>query len=321
MKFSVVIATRDRAALLDGALRSLATQVGAPEIEAVVVDNGSTDTTREVAAAYGAVYVFEAAPNRARARNAGVARASGEIVLFVDDDVVLPPFFVAAHARAHAAQTFPHVVTGPIINVPSAEHRPVPSFGNASNAFFCTCNASVPRNTLQSVGGFDESFDKYGWEDTELGARLRRFDVRRIFAWDAYLWHIKPPTTETLDAALLKTIEKARMAAKFVRKDTSARSSRPAPTPRTACARNCSRPRRRKRGSRASRPAIACRRRWRASRAGSCSTASTSTNSNARSAKWPRACCSCDSTGSATRSCARRYSKRCAPPVTRSASR
>jgi glycosyltransferase involved in cell wall biosynthesis len=224
MKFSVVIATRDRAALLDGALRSLATQVGAPEIEAVVVDNGSTDTTREVAAAYGAVYVFEAAPNRARARNAGVARASGEIVLFVDDDVVLPPFFVAAHARAHAAQTFPHVVTGPIINVPSAEHRPVPSFGNASNAFFCTCNASVPRNTLQSVGGFDESFDKYGWEDTELGARLRRFDVRRIFAWDAYLWHIKPPTTETLDAALLKTIEKARMAAKFVRKDTSLRA-------------------------------------------------------------------------------------------------
>jgi glycosyltransferase involved in cell wall biosynthesis len=224
MKISVVIATRDRAALLDGALRSLAAQVGAPAIETIVVDNGSSDATREVAAAHGAVYAFEAAPNRARARNAGVAIASGEIVLFVDDDVVLPPFFVAAHARAHAAQTFPHVVTGPIINVPSADHRPVPSFGNASNAFFCTCNASLPRNTFQSVGGFDESFDKYGWEDTELGTRLRRFDVRRIFAWDAYLWHIKPPATETLDAALLKTIEKARMAAKFVRKDTSLRA-------------------------------------------------------------------------------------------------
>jgi glycosyltransferase involved in cell wall biosynthesis len=224
MKFSVVIATRDRAALLDGALRSLATQVGAPAIETIVVDNGSTDGTREVAAAHGATYVYEARPNRALARNAGVARATGEVLLFVDDDVVLPPFFVAAHARAHAAHTFPHVVTGPIINVPSADQRPVPSFANASNAFFCTCNASVPRNTFQSVGGFDESFDKYGWEDTELGARLRKFDVRRTFAWDAYLWHIKPPASETLDAALLKTIEKARMAAKFVRKDTSLRA-------------------------------------------------------------------------------------------------
>jgi len=224
MNISVVIATRDRAALLDGALRSLAAQVGVAAVEAVVVDNGSTDATRAVAAAHGATYIYEPQPNRARARNAGVARASGEILLFVDDDVVLPPFFVAAHARVHAAHTFPHVVTGPIINVPSAEQRPVPSFAHASNAFFCTCNASVPRTTFASVGGFDESFDKYGWEDTELGTRLRRFDVRRTFAWDAYLWHIKPPATETLDAALLKTIEKARMAAKFVRKDTSLRA-------------------------------------------------------------------------------------------------
>jgi len=224
MKISVVIATRNRAALLDGALRSIANQVGAPAIETIVVDNGSTDDTAAVAQAHGVAVVAVPEPNRARARNAGIAQAGGEIVLFVDDDVLLPPFFVAAHARVHAAHTFPHVVTGPIINVPGADQRPVPSLAHASNAFFCTCNASVPRTTLLAVGGFDESFDQYGWEDTELGARLRRFDVRRTFAWDAYLWHIKPPATETLDAALLKTIEKARMAAKFVRKDASLRT-------------------------------------------------------------------------------------------------
>jgi glycosyltransferase involved in cell wall biosynthesis len=224
MKISVVIATRNRDALLDGALASLRAQLGAPEIEAVVVDNGSSDDTRAVAERHAAAYVFEARPNRALARNAGIAAATGEIVLFVDDDVVLPPYFVAAHARAHAAAGVAHVVTGPIINVPSAAVRPVPTFLNGSNAFFCTCNASVPRSALDAVGGFDESFDKYGWEDTELGVRLRNFDVRRRFVWEAYLWHIKPPATETLDAALEKTIEKARMAAKFVRKDPSRRA-------------------------------------------------------------------------------------------------
>lgn len=224
MKFSVVIATRNRAALLDGALTSLRAQLGAPEIEAIVIDNGSSDDTRAVAERHGATYVFEPVPNRSRARNAGLAVASGAIVLFVDDDVVLPPYFVAAHARAQAAETFPHVVSGPIINVPSPDMRPVPTFLNASNAFFCTCNVSVPLSALQAVGGFDESFDAYGWEDTELGVRLRNFDVRRHFAWEAYLWHIKPPATETLDAALEKTIEKARMAAKFVRKDPSRRA-------------------------------------------------------------------------------------------------
>ena len=224
MKFSVVIATRDRADLLDGALRSLGAQVGAPPIERIVVDNGSTDATRVVARAHDAIYAFEPRPNRALARNAGVALAGGDVVLFIDDDVVLPPFFVAAHARVHAANTFPHVATGPIINVRSARERPVPTFGNASGAFFCTCNASLPRNIFNAVGRFDESFDKYGWEDTELGVRLRKFDVRRTFAWDAYLWHVKAPAAETLDAALGKAIEKARMAAKFVRKDSSLRA-------------------------------------------------------------------------------------------------
>jgi glycosyltransferase involved in cell wall biosynthesis len=224
MKISVVIATRNRAALLAGALSSLRAQLGAPEIEAIVIDNGSSDATREVAERHGATYVFEGQPNRALARNAGIAVATGEIVLFVDDDVVLPPYFVAGHARTHAAGIFPLVVTGPIINVPAPGVRPVPTFLNGSNAYFCTCNVSVPRSALEAVGGFDESFDKYGWEDTELGVRLRNFDVRRRFVWDAYLWHIKPPQTETLAAALEKTIEKARMAAKFVRKDPSRRA-------------------------------------------------------------------------------------------------
>jgi len=202
----------------------LRAQIGAPALETIVVDNGSSDGTRAVAERAGATYRFEARPNRALARNAGIAVATGEIVLFVDDDVIVPPYFVAAHARAHAAAIFPHVVSGPIINVPAANVRPVPTFLNGSNAFFCTCNVSVPRSALQAVGGFDESFDKYGWEDTELGVRLRNFDVRRRFVWEAYLWHIKPPATETLDAALEKTIEKARMAAKFVRKDPSRRA-------------------------------------------------------------------------------------------------
>ena len=224
MTLSVVIATRNRAALLDGALASLRAQAGAGKLETIVVDNGSSDATRAVAGQHGVTYLFEERPNRALARNAGIAAASGEIVLFVDDDVVLPPYFVAAHARAHAASIFPHVVTGPIINVPAADVRPVPTLRNGSNAYFCTCNVSVPRSALEAVGGFDESFDKYGWEDTELGMRLRNFDVRRRFVWEAYLWHIKPPATETLDAALEKTIEKARMAAKFVRKDPSRRA-------------------------------------------------------------------------------------------------
>ena len=223
MTFSVVIATKDRAPLLDAALASLRAQDGAPELELVVVDNGSSDATPQVARRHGAQYVFVAEPNRGKARNAGVARASGDAILFVDDDVVTPPHFVAAHAQAHDADIFPLAVSGPIVNIPDAALRPAPTAANFSRAFFVTCNVSVRRASLLAVGGFDEKFDLYGWEDTELGARLRDHGVRRAFAWDAYLWHIKPPTNESLEDALGKAIEKARMAARFVAKMPTAR--------------------------------------------------------------------------------------------------
>lgn len=218
MNLSIVIATKDRAALLDGALGSLRAQENAPEFELVVVDNGSSDATPEVARRHGASYTFVREPNRGKARNAGIAHASGELIAFVDDDVVVPPHFLAAHAAAHAAAIAPLAVSGPIMNIPDAAQRPVPSAANFSRAFFVTCNVSVRAASLRAVGGFDESFDLYGWEDTELGARLRECGVHRAFAWDAYLWHIKPPTPESLEDALDKAIEKARMAARFVGK-------------------------------------------------------------------------------------------------------
>ncbi len=224
-ELSVIVATRDRAKFLSRALESLARQRNAPPFEVIVVDNGSRDETPSVVAERrGAadvdvrrLYVPE--PNRGAARNAGIAAARGRTVVFVDDDVWLPEGFLAAHASAHPEGSPAHAVSGPIINVPTYEDRPTPSAVNFSNAFLCTCNVSVPRSSLVAVGGFDENFKLYGWEDTELGLRLRERGVRRGFAWDAHLYHIKPPQSETLAVVLRKTIERGRMAARLLAKN------------------------------------------------------------------------------------------------------
>jgi GT2 family glycosyltransferase len=229
MKVSIVIATKDRAAFLEHALESLALQTGAPDFEVIVVDNGSTDHTASVVQerrngrfAFSLLLLFVQEPNRGKARNVGIAAASGEVVLFVDDDVWLPEGFVAAHAEAHTGARM--CVSGPIMNVPSYEERPKPIARNYSGAFLCTCNASVSREALLDVGGFDERFHLYGWEDTDLGLRLRRSGLRRAFVWDAYLYHIKPPAGEALDPALRRTLEKARMAARLLEKDSGVRA-------------------------------------------------------------------------------------------------
>jgi glycosyltransferase involved in cell wall biosynthesis len=225
--FSVVIATKDRSGYLDRTLASLTQQSGAPMFEVIVVDNGSSDETPTVIERYrqsnlSIAHVFDARPNRGRARNLGVARATGDYIAFCDDDVWLPEGWLAAHAAAQAQDDF--VVNGPILNVPGYDRRPKPSVANYSGAFLCTCNASLAKVRFERAGGFDESFELYGWEDTELGLRLRAAGARRRFAWDAYLWHIKRPSENTLAVQLGKAVEKARMARRFVNKHPSARA-------------------------------------------------------------------------------------------------
>lgn len=227
MRITVVIATKDRAEYLDRALESFGKQIGAPSFDVVVVDNGSTDATPQIVEharsnqPYEIAYVYEERPNRGAARNRGIAAAQGHLVLFCDDDVYAPPGFLSAHDAAHTSSNM--VVTGPILNVPSYHERPKPALANYSRAFFCTCNVSVSKVALDAVGGFDEQFHLYGWEDTELGVRLREHGMRAKFSWDAYIWHIKPPEDVTLESELQKAIEKARMAVRFVQKNGSGR--------------------------------------------------------------------------------------------------
>jgi len=226
---SVVIATKDRARFLERALASFETQAGAPPFEVVVADNGSTDDTRGVTerqqarSAFAIEYVFEPEPNRGKARNRGIASARGELIAFCDDDVQVPPGWLAAHLAAHAGAPA-RIVNGPILNVASYDDKPKPTLANFSRASLCTCNASVPRAALESVGGFDESFDLYGWEDSELGIRLRDAGAGWKFAWDAPIWHVKPPEHNTLEVEARKAVEKARMARRFLDKHPSKRA-------------------------------------------------------------------------------------------------
>ena len=227
MRFSIVIATKDRAEYLDSAIESFGKQIGAPSFELIVVDNGSKDATPYIVErareqqAFEVTYVYEERPNRGAARNRGIKAATGHLILFCDDDVYAPPGFLAAHDAAHTSSNF--VVSGPILNVPSYHQRPKPAVTNFSRAFLCTCNVSVPKIALDALGGFDEQFNLYGWEDTELGVRLREHGMRAKFAWDAYIWHIKPPAGVSLESEMRKTIEKARMAVRFVQKNSSGR--------------------------------------------------------------------------------------------------
>ncbi len=63
---------------------------------------------------------------------------------------------------------------------------------NYSGNYFWTTNVSVPLATIRAIGGFDESFSEYGWEDIDVGLRLRSAGVRAVFYPSALVYHFKP---------------------------------------------------------------------------------------------------------------------------------
>ncbi len=226
MRLSVVVPTYNRSEVLRVCLASLARQtLSSDQFEVLVVDDGSTDDTESVVGSFrGALPVryLRQPQNRGRAaaRNRGIREASGDVVVFVDSDVFPVPGFLAAHRSVHLASPWA-VGRGPLLLTSHLDDpfgKP-PLLPDPSPAFLDTANASVRREHLLAAGGFDEEFRHYGWEDADLGLRLRRMGLRRVYDRRALAYHYQPPATpESVPELLQKEEERARMAVRFLRK-------------------------------------------------------------------------------------------------------
>lgn len=93
MKFSIIIPTYNRAAFLPKAIESVLNQTYT-DWELIIVDDGSTDNTREVVSQYNdgrITYIYQQNSERSAARNNGIAHAKGDYVCFLDSDNVMQP--------------------------------------------------------------------------------------------------------------------------------------------------------------------------------------------------------------------------------------
>lgn len=93
MKFSIIIPTYNRAAFLPKAIESVLAQTYT-DWELIVVDDGSTDNTKEVVSQYSdsrIIYIYQQNAERSAARNNGIAHAKGDYVCFLDSDNVMQP--------------------------------------------------------------------------------------------------------------------------------------------------------------------------------------------------------------------------------------
>ncbi|MFN2450454.1 MAG: glycosyltransferase [Candidatus Baltobacteraceae bacterium] len=199
MRATIQLCTYNRARLLERVLDACFEQTACGAYEVVLVNDGSTDDTARVIerakmrATCPFAVIDQVNSGLAAGRNAGIARASGERIIFIDDDVLPIPTFVAEHLRSHERFAL-RVVRGGAINVETFDDLPPPvwSLKHYSGNFFWTTNVSVPLAAIRAIGGFNTTFAEYGWEDIDVGLRLRFAGVKAAFNKRALVYHYKP---------------------------------------------------------------------------------------------------------------------------------
>lgn len=229
IKASVVIPARNCRQVLEKALEALLDQtVDQSVYEVIVVDDGSTDDTGKVAEKFGhsnLLCIRQDHSGRSKARNTGIRSASGEVIIFIDSDILVSRNFIQGHLNAHAAGG-DVIARGRVVNIPDIDKRYSPAFFSGfSAASFSTCNCSARKDSLVRAGLFDEDFTQYGWEDLELGHRLLKNGSKKVKASESVGFHVKPPLTcQRLAGQMQKELERGRMAVLYYKKDPTFRT-------------------------------------------------------------------------------------------------
>jgi glycosyltransferase involved in cell wall biosynthesis len=226
MEMSVVIPTYNRLPILQKCIKSLESQIYNFNYEIVIVDDGSDDGTIEWIESSDCSHVVlykQSHQGAAIARNLGIEKSRYETIVFIDSDLVVTPTFLSSHAEALIkARTKTgndrQFSYGAVINTsnfedPTSEPYKITDY---SAAFFATGNVAIAKHWLISVGLFDTRFRQYGWEDLELGVRLKNAKLTLIQCPDAVGYHWHPAfTLEQIPYLIDQEVQRGRMGVLF----------------------------------------------------------------------------------------------------------
>jgi glycosyltransferase involved in cell wall biosynthesis len=197
MRISIVIPAYNEEKFIGACLRSVLREARCygDEAEVVVINNASTDRTREVACGYPGVRVIdEPCKGLSRARHRGYLESRGDLVVNVDADCLMPRGYLSRVVRSFELDKRLALLTGPFLYhdlpqvaqvvtilfhlfqfVPNTIGQRIFRLGAVAQGG----NFTARRSALQKVGGYDTTLTFYG-EDTDIAIRLSRVGLVRF---------------------------------------------------------------------------------------------------------------------------------------------
>lgn len=203
MKLSFVIPTRNEENYIGQCLTSLLKAIGGrKDIEIIVVDNGSTDKTKEVVAKFPTVkLLLEPIPGTSRTRETGFRASRGELVGFIDADTILPPNWIPTAEHEFAKNKKMVCLSGPYLyyDLPGGINFLVKIFYLISYGVYVLTrfifraasvvtggNYVVRREALEAIGGHNVNITFYG-DDTDVALRMSKVgQVKFSFGFPVY---------------------------------------------------------------------------------------------------------------------------------------
>ena len=226
MSLAVIVNTYEQPVALDAVLARLC-QAPQPAEEIVVADDGSGPSTREVVAKWAKLapmpvrhaWQEHTGFRRARVLNLAIAMATTEVLVFLDGDCLPSPRFASDHRALAEAGYFvqcrrcfvveecvPDVLAGKVSLCSLALRGKITGLFKALRLPWPTvrrdqglrgilgCNLAIRRDDLVAVNGYDESYEGWGREDSDLAARLYHLGRRRKFVHGrAIVYHLNHP--------------------------------------------------------------------------------------------------------------------------------
>lgn len=203
MKVSVVIPAYNAEQTLDSCLRAFTRQtVPSDSFEVIVVDDGSTDRTAEIAQQFPIRYLHQENRGPASARNNGAAASKGDILLFTDSDCIPASHWIEEMTKPFrqkdvmavkgAYRTRQKEIVARFAQIEFEERFSLLEKAGKTD-MVDTYSAGYRRHIFQELNGFDTRFPVANNEDTELSYRMAALQLKMVFTPRAIVYHLGHP--------------------------------------------------------------------------------------------------------------------------------
>lgn len=235
MDISLVVPTYNRGRILGDFLDAIEGQTySAGKFELIIVNDGSTDQTRESIkkrakkSKIKIIFISQKHKGPAAARNLGIKRARGKIILFLGDDILPTPKLLSEHADWHKKFSQENIaVLGYTTWSPKLKVTRLMKWLEESGTQFAygdlqgkketdythlyTSNVSFKNNFLLKNGLFDEDFPFAAYEDLELGYRLKKKGLRILYNCRAIAYHYHLVSMRDVEKRMIRVGQSARI--------------------------------------------------------------------------------------------------------------